>query len=115
MRGESSPAAFRKQVCHRQSSPPPPAGIGRRNSSSAHQHLPTVLPHSNAAPQRVQDRRRGSALAGVLMRRLWTSGRPVGNGHRGTTREAPHFHGGADEVATGLTKSREAKSTCPHV
>ena len=32
------------------------AGIGRRKSSSAHQHLPTVLPHSNAAPQRAQVR-----------------------------------------------------------
>jgi hypothetical protein len=54
---------LRKHAGHRQSSPESAAGIGSRNSSSAHQHLPTALPQSNASPQRAQARRRGSGVA----------------------------------------------------
>ena len=66
----AQPAAFRKHAGHRQSSPDPSAGIGRRKSSSEHQHLPTVLPHSNAAPQRAQVRGAGFGGGRTVMRRL---------------------------------------------
>jgi hypothetical protein len=53
-------AALRKHAGHRQSSPESALGIGSRKSSSAHQQWPVPTPHSNAAPQRAQARRRGS-------------------------------------------------------
>jgi hypothetical protein len=59
--GAIARAASRKHAGHKQSSPEPDAGIGRRKLSSAHQQWPTVLPHANAAPQRAQVRRRSCA------------------------------------------------------
>jgi hypothetical protein len=41
------------------------ADIGRRKSSSAHQHLPVLAPQSNSVPQRAQTSRRGSGLFSV--------------------------------------------------
>jgi len=53
-----SRAALRRQSAHRQSSVESAGGIGSRKSSAAHQHVPVMLPHSNAAPQRAQVRER---------------------------------------------------------
>jgi hypothetical protein len=57
--------ALRRQLAHKQSSVESAGGIGRRKSSAAHQHAPTVLPHSNAVPQRAQVRERGRFIREV--------------------------------------------------
>jgi hypothetical protein len=57
---DPSAAALRRQSRHRQS--PPSIGIGRRTTSSAHQHGPARL-QVNCVPHREQARRREGAIS----------------------------------------------------
>ncbi len=64
-------AALRKHAWHKQSSSNPLPASADGNPSSAHQQWPVPTPHSNAAPQRAQERRRGWAGELIAARSPW--------------------------------------------
>ena len=90
----------------------PSAGIGSRNASSAHPHLPTVLPHSNVAPQRAQARRRDSAaVAELLIRGLWTHARRGESRHCWIITFVPTGTRANRSVISSLTRRKQPDDT----